>query len=68
MTNENVYCMLVCRQLLFTSVTENRKISDHISGVILFHETFFQKADDGESFVSKLNSMGIVPGIKVLLT
>jgi len=53
------------RQLLFTSVCNDRKISDHISGVILYHETFFQKADDGQSFVNKLKNMGIVPGIKV---
>jgi len=53
------------RQLLFTANTSERKISDHISGVILYHETFFQKADDGETFISKLKKLGIVPGIKV---
>lgn len=50
---------------MFTANTSERKISDHISGVILYHETFFQKADDGETFVSKLKKLGIVPGIKV---
>lgn len=54
-----------CRQLLFTAVLGERKVSDHISGVILFHETFYQKADDGETFVNKLKNLGIVPGIKV---
>ncbi|KAF6016513.1 hypothetical protein EB796_025180 [Bugula neritina] len=48
-----------------TIVCNDRKISDHISGVILYHETFFQKADDGQSFVNKLKNLGIVPGIKV---
>ena len=56
------------RQLLFTSITKDRKLSDHISGVILYHETFFQKADDGETFVNKLKKLGIVPGIKVSTT
>lgn len=56
---------LISRQLLFTAVTDDRKVSDHISGVILYHETFFQKTDDGEGFVSKLKKLGIVPGIKV---
>jgi fructose-bisphosphate aldolase class I len=51
------------RQLLFT--TEAEKLKEHISGVILFHETFYQKADDGRGFVEILNSLGIVPGIKV---
>ncbi|XP_067934039.1 fructose-bisphosphate aldolase-like [Watersipora subatra] len=53
------------RQLLFTSAHEGQNISEHISGVILYHETFFQKADDGEDFVSKLTKLGVVPGIKV---
>lgn len=50
------------RQLLFTAGTG---LADHISGVILYEETFYQKADDGESFVSKLKALGIAPGIKV---
>lgn len=36
-----------------------------ISGVILFHETLFQKADDGRRFVEHIKDLGIVPGIKV---
>jgi fructose-bisphosphate aldolase class I len=50
------------RQLLFTA---GKTLSDNISGVILFHETFYQKADDGTTFVKMLNDQGIIPGIKV---
>lgn len=50
------------RQLLFTSGAE---MSKHISGVILFHETVYQKADDGTPFVKILRDHGIIPGIKV---
>lgn len=50
------------RQLLFT--TDN-KLSENISGVILFHETLYQKADDGTPFVDILKKKGIIPGIKV---
>ncbi|KAI5696034.1 hypothetical protein M8J75_007161 [Diaphorina citri] len=50
------------RQLLFTS---DKVIGDNISGVILFHETLYQKADDGTPFVELLKQRGIIPGIKV---
>uniref|UniRef100_A0A0K0F7B1 Fructose-bisphosphate aldolase n=1 Tax=Strongyloides venezuelensis TaxID=75913 RepID=A0A0K0F7B1_STRVS len=50
------------RQMLFTTDNE---ISNYISGVIMFHETFYQKTDDGVSFVDVLRSKGIIPGIKV---
>lgn len=50
------------RQLLFTT---KDSLESHISGVILFHETMYQKADDGTPFVQVLASRGIVPGIKV---
>jgi len=49
------------RQLLFT--TPN--IGEHISGVILYEETFHQKADSGERFVDLLRKQGVVPGIKL---
>jgi len=49
------------RQLLFT--TEG--IENYISGVILYDETFWQKADDGTPFVELLKKKGILPGIKV---
>ncbi|XP_061935670.1 fructose-bisphosphate aldolase isoform X1 [Apis cerana] len=51
------------RQLLFTSAKD--AISQHISGVILFHETLYQKADDGTPFVELLKQRNILPGIKV---
>ena len=50
------------RQLLFTSDDE---IAKYISGVILYDETFYQKADDGTPFVKLLQSKGIIVGIKV---
>lgn len=50
------------RQLLFTT---DDKLSENISGVILFHETLYQKADDGTPFVELLKKKNIIPGIKV---
>lgn len=50
------------RQLLFTT---DDKLAENISGVILFHETLYQKADDGTPFVELLKKKGIIPGIKV---
>ena len=42
-----------------------KEMSEHIGGVILFHETLYQKADDGVTFVKHLQQNGVVPGIKV---
>jgi len=50
------------RQLLFTT---DKEITNYISGVILFHETLYQKADDGTPFVKLITDRGIIPGIKV---
>lgn len=50
------------RQLLFTT---DKEIGNYISGVILFHETLYQKADDGTPFVKLITERGIIPGIKV---
>lgn len=50
------------RQLLFT--TDNA-LADNISGVILFHETIYQKSDDGTPFMELIKQKGIIPGIKV---
>ena len=50
------------RQLLFTT---DPSIGNYISGVILFHETLYQKSDDGTPFVELIKRRGIVPGIKV---
>jgi len=41
------------------------EINKHISGVILYDETFFQKAADGTPFPHHLKSKNIIPGIKV---
>ena len=50
------------RQLLFTA---DKSIAQNIGSVILYHETFFQKADDGRRFVEVLRDNGIIAGIKV---
>lgn len=50
------------RQLLFTT---DAVVAENVSGVILFHETLYQKADDGTPFVELLKKKGIIPGIKV---
>jgi len=50
------------RQLLFTP---DESIAQHISGVIFFDETFYQKTDAGIPFPQVLKSRGIIPGIKV---
>ena len=40
-------------------------LGDHISGTILFDETLRQQTTGGMSFVQYLQSVGIIPGIKV---
>jgi fructose-bisphosphate aldolase class I len=47
---------------LFTSDKEKMQ---PISGVILFHDTLYQKADDGTPFIDLIRERGIIPGIKV---
>jgi fructose-bisphosphate aldolase class I len=49
------------RELLFT--TEGA--AEHISGVILYDETFRQSTDDGTPFPRLLEEQGVIPGIKV---
>ena len=49
------------RELLFT--TEGA--AEHISGVILYDETFRQSTSDGTPFPQLLEGQGVVPGIKV---
>lgn len=51
------------RELLFRADPATLKSS--ISGVILFHETLYQKAKDGTPLVDLLKANGILPGIKV---
>lgn len=50
------------RQLLFTG---DKSISNYLGGVILFHETLYQKDNNGKPFVEILKELGINPGIKV---
>ncbi len=41
------------------------KLSESISGLILFDETLRQQTQDGTSFVKVITDAGIIPGIKV---
>lgn len=50
------------RELLFTS---DKAVGKNISGVILFHESLYQKTKDGVPFVKCLQERGVIPGIKV---
>ena len=50
------------REMLFRS---NDAMNKHISGVILFEETLYQKAEDGTSLVDLIRASGAIPGIKV---
>jgi fructose-bisphosphate aldolase class I len=38
---------------------------NHMSGIIFYDETFWQKTDDGQEFTKYLEANGILPGIKV---
>ncbi len=49
------------RELILTTP----KLSNYISGAILFDETIHQTSSTGESFVSIMQKSGIIPGIKV---
>lgn len=50
------------REMLFRSM---EAMKNHISGVILFEETLYQKAKDGTPFVDLIKAATAVPGIKV---
>jgi len=50
------------RQMLFTVPKSEL---EGISGVILFHETVYQKGDDGRSLIDHVKDLGLIPGIKV---
>merc|ERR1712076_250269 len=52
----------IYRELLFTA---DKSISNYLGGVILFHETLYQKDANGKRFVQILKELGINPGIKV---
>ena len=50
------------REMLFRSM---EAMSKHISGVILYDETIWQKAKDGTPLVKIIEQAGSIPGIKV---
>jgi len=50
------------REMLFRAT---EAMNNHVSGVILFEETLFQKAADGTPFVELIRKANAVPGIKV---
>ncbi|KAL7065057.1 hypothetical protein AAHC03_05097 [Spirometra sp. Aus1] len=50
------------RQLLFST---DPCLAKYISGVILFHDTVYQKTEDGTPLIKLLHDRGIIPGIKV---
>lgn len=50
------------RQLLFST---DPSLAKNISGVILHHETLYQKSEDGTPLLRLLQDRGIIPGIKV---
>uniref|UniRef100_A0A3P9ILT8 Fructose-bisphosphate aldolase n=1 Tax=Oryzias latipes TaxID=8090 RepID=A0A3P9ILT8_ORYLA len=58
-TEENRRCF---RDILFAS---DPSIANNIGGVIFFHETLYQKADNGKLFPQVIKEKGIVVGIKV---
>src|SRR5271166_2512562 len=49
------------RELLFTTP----KVSDYISGVIMYDETIHQKTKEGVPFPTLLTQIGVIRGIKV---
>jgi len=50
------------REILFTA---DDALANNISGIILFHETLYQKDKNGKPFVDILKEKNIIPGIKV---
>src|SRR6266545_3130863 len=50
------------REKLFRS---GEAMKSHISGVILYDETIWQKAKDGTPLVKLIQAAGAIPGIKV---
>lgn len=68
----SVYCLPLTHVFVNDSTTclaiilaYHQELGNYISGVILFHETLYQKSDDGRPFVELIKQMGIIPGIKV---
>uniref|UniRef100_A0A5F4W037 Fructose-bisphosphate aldolase n=1 Tax=Callithrix jacchus TaxID=9483 RepID=A0A5F4W037_CALJA len=55
--DRHFYCQLL--------LTADDWVNPHTGGVILFHETLYQKGDDGRPFPQVIKSKGGVVGIKV---
>ena len=55
---------MMYRNLLFTTP---KGIEESIGGVILFHETLYQKDSNGKLICDNLKEKGILRGIKVFL-
>ncbi|OWA50533.1 Fructose-bisphosphate aldolase A [Hypsibius exemplaris] len=56
----------IYRQCLFTAGEGNGKdMAKYLGGILLFHETMYQKADDGRTFTQLMKDNGILVGIKV---
>ena len=55
------------RMVKFTCFRSFATLNLPLLGCILFHETLYQKANDGVPFVKHLQQNGVVPGIKVSL-
>lgn len=51
--------------LILSLLAHYYRVQDYVSGVIMFHETFYQKNDAGVLFPKMLKDVGIIPGIKV---
>ncbi|XP_033216412.1 fructose-bisphosphate aldolase-like [Belonocnema kinseyi] len=51
------------RQMLFS--TDKSILAQYISGILLHHETLYQKTSDNLEFVELLSQKCIIPGIKV---
>jgi fructose-bisphosphate aldolase class I len=50
------------REMMFRTA---EAMKNHVSGVILYDETIWQKAKDGTPLVKVIEQMGAIPGIKV---
>ena len=59
------YNVSLSMQYIQSCFPTRQAVSQYISGVILFHETVYQKSDDGTSFIQLIKEKGIIPGIKV---
>lgn len=61
----NVTCDEAARQTYRNLLFTTPGMADYISGVIMYDETIRQSTNDGTPFAKYLNSLGVIPGIKV---